>query len=160
VRALVLSLLATLVGAAMVAGGIWGLVDSAGDDDSASASTPELKTSSPAECAQVAERDPRFKLPHDLRFGASGKATVKCERESVAFSIELDGLKEGTFYEVNLEKGRRKLDVGTILFVGSNTTNTITVPPGVPLKKYDFLVVRPDSFHNPGVDQAPFTAAL
>jgi hypothetical protein len=161
VRTLLLSLLATLVGAAMVAGGIWGLVDSTGDDDdSASAATEELKTSSPEECAQVAKRDPRFKLPHDLQFGGSGKATVKCEGESVVFSIELDGLQQGTFYEVVLERGRREADIGSILYVGSNDVNSVTVPPEVPLKKYDFLVVRPDSFHNPGVDQAPFTAAL
>jgi hypothetical protein len=163
VRAVVLSLLATLVGLAMVGGGIWGLVGSVSDDDddsSATASSAEPKTSSPADCAQVAERDPRFKLPHDLQFGGSGKATVTCEGETVTFSIELDGLQQSTFYEVILQKRRREADVGTFLFVGSNNVNTVTVGPDVPIEKYDFLVVRPDSFHNPGVDQAPYIAAL
>ena len=163
-RGLLLSLLAVLVGVAMVGGGIWGLVGAVKDDDdsaSASAATPkELKTSSAQDCSAVAERDPRFRLPHDLQFGGEGTATVQCQGTTVSFTIELDGLKEGTFYEVILEKGRRKADIGTILFVGSNNVNTITVPPEVKLRKYDFLTVQPDSFHNPGVDQAPFRAVL
>lgn len=160
-RGLVLSLLATLVGLAMVAGGIWGLVGSVSDDDDdATAATAGPKTSSAKECSQVAKRDPRFKAPHDLRFGPYGTAIVQCKEDTVTFSIELEGLRESTFYEVNLEKGRRRLDVGTILFVGSNTVNTITVPRQIPIEKYDFLVVRPDSFQNPEVDQPPFTAAL
>jgi hypothetical protein len=161
-RAVVLSLLATLVGAAMVGGGIWGLVDSLGEDDdqSAAADTAEPKTSSPTECAQVAERDPRFRLPHDLTFGGSGTAIVQCKGQVVTFSIELEGLEKSTFYEVVLEKRRRKADIGTILEVTPGQVHTITVGPEVPIEKYDFLVVRPDGFHNPGVDQAPFIAAL
>jgi hypothetical protein len=153
---------ATLVGLAMVAGGIWGLVDSVSDDDesSTSAAAAAPKTSSPEECSQVAERDPRFKVPHTLLFGASGRATVTCEGQTVTFTIELDGLQQSTFYEVVLQKGRREADIGTFLYVGSNSVNTVTVDRSVRTKKYDFLVVRPDSFHNPGADQEPFTAAL
>src|SRR5688500_9561980 len=113
-RGVLLSLLAVLVGAAMVGGGIWGLISS-DDDDSASASSTKLETSSPKECAQVAKRDPRFKRPHDLQFGGEGTAIVQCKESSVTISIKIDGLKESTFYEVLLEKGRRKLDVGSIL---------------------------------------------
>ena len=146
----------------MVAGGIWGLIASDDDDSggSASASTSEPKTSSPQDCARVAERDPRFKLPHDLQFGIDGKATVECEGSSVTFSIEIGSLKEGTFYEVVLEKGRREVEVGSILAVGVNDVNTVTVGPEVRLRKYDFLTVRVDDFHNPEVDQPPFRAAL
>jgi len=161
-RGILLSLLAVLVGMAMVGGGIWGLIAADDDDDggSASASTLEPKTSSPEDCAQVAERDPRFRFPHTLNFGIEGTATVRCEGSSVSFSIEVDSLKEGTFYEVVLEKGRREVEVGSILVVGVNDVNTVTVGPEVRLRKYDFLTVRVDDFHNPEVDQPPFRAAL
>lgn len=159
-RGVLLSLVAVLVGAAMVGGGIWGLISSDDDDDSASASSTKLETSSPKECAQVAKRDPRFKRPHDLQFGGEGTAIVQCQGSSVTISIKIDGLKESTFYEVLLEKGRRKLDVGSILVVSTGGVSTVTLGPEIPLKKYDFLTVRPDQFHNPEVDQAPFRAAL
>jgi hypothetical protein len=165
VRGLLLALLATLVGLAMVGGGIWGLVDSVSDDDSSSssavASTAEMKTSSADDCSQVAERDPRFRLPHDLQFGGEGSATVQCNGSEVTFTIELDGLRTSTFYEVILERGRRRLDVGTILAVGTDSVSTVTIDTReVKLRKYDFLTVRPDHFHNPEVDQLPFRAVL
>jgi hypothetical protein len=160
-RAVLFSLLAVIVGVAMVGGGIWGLVDSVSDDDSsASASTSDLKTSSAEDCAQIAERDPRFKTPHDLQFGGEGKATVQCKGPVVSFSIEIDGLQEKTFYKVELEKGRRKEEIGTILPVGLNGITTITVRPGIPIEKYDFLTVRIDPFFTPGADELPFRAAL
>ena len=64
-------MVATLVGLAMVGGGIWGLVDDVSDDDGeAAASQPELpKTSSPEECAEMAKRDERFRVPARLTFG-------------------------------------------------------------------------------------------
>ena len=51
-RAFWLSLLATLVGLAMVVGGIWGLVADVSDDDSSAAAAERAipKTSSPEEC--------------------------------------------------------------------------------------------------------------
>ena len=163
-RGILVGLLVVLVGAAMVAGGIWGLIADDDDDDSASAgvaSAADMKTSSPGECARVAERDPRFRLPHDLQFGADGTATVVCKGSSVTFNIKIDALKEGTFYEVVLQKGRREVEVGSILVVGAvGEVETVTVGPEVPLKKYDFLTVRVNEFHNPNVDQAPFRAAL
>jgi hypothetical protein len=163
-RGVVLSLLAVIVGVAMVGGGVWGLYDSFTDDDddsTASASTSEMKTSSSDDCSAVAERDPRFRLPHDLQFGAEGKATVQCKGNDVSFTIAIPALKDGTFYEVYLQRGRRKEEIGTFLEINvTDTNNTVTVTPDVKLKRYDFLVVRPDSFHNPGVDQAPFRAAL
>jgi len=120
-----------------------------------------VKTSSAADCSQVAERDPRFRLPHDLQFGGEGTATVQCDGSEVTFTIELDGLQTSTFYEVILERGRRKLDVGTILAVSTDSVSTVTIDTReVKLRKYDFLTVRPDQFHNPEVDQPPFRAAL
>jgi hypothetical protein len=161
-RGLLLSLLATVVGLAMVGGGIWGLVGSVSDDSdsSASASTPDLKTSSASDCSQVAEHDPRFRFPHDLQFGIDGKATVQCKGRAVSFSIHLDGLKRNTFYKVELEKGRRTEEIGTILPVGVNDVNTVTVRPDVPTRRYDFLTVRIDPFFSPGADEPPFRAPL
>ena len=152
-RGLWLSLLATLVGLAMVAGGIWGLVgDVSDDDDDASVSLEREipKTSSPRECAEVAKRDKRFEFPHDLTFGGTGKATVKCNGGTVTFTIEIDGLKSGTFYDVVLERGKREEEVGSILAVGGgNTITTVTVGPEVKLRRYDFLTVRESEFGRP-----------
>jgi hypothetical protein len=160
-RGVLLSLLAVLVGVAMVGGGIWGLIGSVtDDDDDSSASASTLKTSSAKDCAQVAKRDPRFRAPHDLQFGGSGKATVQCKGPVVTFSIEIDGLKEKTFYNVVLEKGRREEEIGTILPVGVNDVTTVTVRPDIPIKKYDFLTVKIDPFFTPGADEPPFRAAL
>jgi hypothetical protein len=158
-RGVLLALLATIVGIAMVGGGIWGLVGSVTDDDS-SASASEIKTSAAKDCAQVAKRDPRFASPHDLQFGGSGSATVQCKGPVVTFTIQIDGLREKTFYNVVLEKGRREEDIGTILPVGVNDVTTVTVRPDVKLKKYDFLTVKIDPFFTPGADEAPFRAAL
>jgi hypothetical protein len=159
-RGVLLALLATIVGIAMVGGGIWGLVGSVTDDDDSSASASEIKTSSAKDCAQVAKRDPRFASPHDLQFGGSGSATVQCKGPVVTFTIQIDGLREKTFYNVVLEKGRREEDIGTILPVGVNDVTTVTVRPDVKLKKYDFLTVKIDPFFTPGADEAPFRAAL
>ena len=165
-RSVLLSLIAVLVGVAMVGGGVWGVIDDVSDDDtgsSASAAAPKIETSSEDDCSKVAERDPRFALPHDLIFlgGGGGRAIVQCKGNEVSFTIDIDDLEPSTFYEVVLEKGRRKEEIGTFLVVGGiDANNTVTVGPEVRLKKYDFLTVRPDSFHNPEVDQPPFRAPL
>jgi hypothetical protein len=160
-RGLLLSLLAVIVGIAMVGGGIWGLVGSVtDDDDGSSAAASTLKTSSAKDCAEVAKRDPRFRAPHDLQFDGVGKATVQCKGPVVSFSIDIDGLREKTFYKVELEKGRRKEEVGSILPVGVSGVSTVTVRPDIPIEKYDFLTVRIDPFFTPGADEAPFRAAL
>ena len=162
-RAVLWSLLATLVGLAMVGGGIVGLIGSISDDDSGSAvaAAEKAKTSSPSECATVAARDPRFRFPHDLSFGIDGTATVQCDGATVTFGIKIDGLEEGTFYDVLLEKGKREEEIGSILAVGvGDGVEMISVGPEVPLKKYDFLTVRVDTFHHPGDDSPQFSAAL
>jgi hypothetical protein len=160
-RGVLLALLATLVGVAMVGGGVWGVIDDVTDDSSSgSASADDVKTSSAKDCAQVAERDPRFRSPHDLQFGVDGSATVHCDGKAVSFAIKLDGLKEHTFYKVTLDKGRRSEEIGTILPVGVNDVNTVAVRPDIPIRKYDFLTVRVDPFFTPGTDDLPFRAPL
>src|SRR3954454_2517364 len=145
----------------MVGGGVWGVIDSVGGDDtssSARAGATKTETSSASDCATVAQRDPRFTLPHDLLFGPYGTATVQCEGSTVTFTIDIPELKQGTFYEVVLERGRREEEIGSILVAIPGDVNTVTAGPEVRLRKYDFLTVRVNTFHNPGVDQAPFRA--
>ena len=145
----------------MVGFGVRGVIqDVTDEDDDAAAATAELKTSSAQECSAVAERDPRFRRPHDLQFGGNGKAIVQCKGKTVTFSIDVDGLEKSKFYEVVLEKGRRSTEVGTFLELSIDTVPTVTVPPNIKLEKYDFLTIRPDSFHNPELDEPPLRAAL
>jgi hypothetical protein len=113
------------------------------------------KTSSPKDCATVAQRDPRFKAPRDLTFGFAGRATVQCHGGAVAFTIDIDAsaLKPQTFYEVVLEKGRREEVIGTMLTPPSgisSTPTTVTAGPEVRLRRYDFLTVREDRFFAKG----------
>jgi hypothetical protein len=151
VRALLLPLLGTLVGAAMVAGGVWGIAADAGDDSGSSSSDSIPKTSSAKDCAEVAERDPRFRAPHDLQFGADGHATVQCQDDRVLFSVDIDSgvLKPQTFYKIVLERGRREREIGTLLTPPSgfgDSPTTATAPPDVRLRGYDFLTIRQDEF--------------
>ena len=146
----------------MVAGGIWGLVADVSDDDSSAAAAERAipKTSSPEECTEVAKRDKRFEFPRSLRFGPYGTATVKCSGDTVTFTIDIDDLQSGTFYDVVLEKGKREEEVGSILAVGGgDTITTVTVGPEVPIQKYDFLTVRESDFGKPATDTTgePFT---
>ena len=159
-RSVVFSLLAVLLGGAMVAFGVRGVISDVTDEDDDPSVTAELKTSSAQECSAVAERDPRFRRPHDLQFAGRGKATVQCKGKNVTFSIDVDGLQDGKFYEVILEKGGRKAEVGTFLDLSIDAVHTVTVPPDVKLKKYDFLTIQPDGFHNPELDEAPLRAPL
>ena len=151
-RRVALPLLATLVGLAMVGGGIWGLVADVSDDDgdAVASQTRVPKTSSPEECAQMAKRDKRFRFPHTLTFGGAGTATVKCNGTTVTYTIEIDGLESGRFYDVVLEKGKREEEVGSILAVGGgNTISTVTIGPEIKTKRYDFLTVRLSEFGQP-----------
>ena len=168
-RGALFSLLAVLVGGAMIGGGVWGVIgDVADDDGSSSSTTVELpRTSSIEECSQVAERDKRFRLPRDLTFGPYGRAIVKCKGGSVAFTLDIDSaeLKPTTFYEVVLEKGRREESIGSMLTPPSGVDwlpTTVTVGPEVRLRRYDFLTVREDPFHAPkdAPPAFPLSAAL
>src|SRR5215204_3988105 len=128
-RRVFFSLIVVLVGLAMVGGGGWGVYSDVTDDDddssSSSGSSDSMpKTSSPEDCSQVAERDPRFKSPHDLTFGAGGKATVQCNGSTVNFTIDIDGLEEGEFYEVVLERGGREEKIGSFLSTSVSSVGT------------------------------------
>ena len=168
-KSTLLSLLAVLGGLALIVGGVWGAINSfSSDDDDTSTTTrtspfagshfgspPRLKevahSSLPDECARVARRDPRFRLPRDLTFGTDGTALVNCDGSSVRFSIELRSrvLEPSTFYKIKLEKGRRKEDVGSFLSPPTGFVRQpepITVGPEVRIRRYDYLTIRKDPF--------------
>ena len=169
-RAVWISLVAVLVGVAMVGGGVWGVVDDVSDDDGSSSASTDValpKTSSIEDCAQVARRDPRFELPQPLSFGFAGQAIVQCKGGSVSFTLDLDegALEPTTFYEIVLEKGRRELNVGSMLTPPSGVDwsyTTVTVGPEVRLRRYDWLTVRVNEFHHPDAAEAsePLRAPL
>jgi hypothetical protein len=169
VKAILLSLLATVVGVGMVAGGIWGLIADDGGGEPKSQFVPTetiVPANSPSEeCAQVAARDPRFGRPHVLQFGADGHGTVQCRGETVNFTILIEGLPSG-FYDVVLEKGRREEQIGSVLAVGEQTVVTASVGAEVDLRRYDFITVRESDFGKStaaerGPDElAGFSAAL
>jgi hypothetical protein len=152
VRSLLLPLLGVLVGAAMVAGGVYGIVAGAGDDNSSNVP----KTSSAGKCSQVAEHDPRFRSPHDLHFaGDAGKATVQCEGESVTFSFDIHSgvLMPKTFYSVFLAHGRKKEEIGTVLSAPKGVHDWpvhASAGPQVKLRRYDSIVIRRDEFFAQG----------
>jgi hypothetical protein len=170
VRGVLYALLATAVGLALVGGGIFGLATSGGDDGNKTGSI-KLETivpanSPPEDCAQVAERDARFRTPHVLQFGADGHGTVQCMGDTVNFTIKIDALSSGGFYDIVLERGRREEEIGSFLAVGDLTVATATVGPEVDLSRYDFITVRKSDFgiqgsSEPG-DEPPveFRAAL
>jgi hypothetical protein len=152
VKGVLYSLLATVVGLAMVGGGIWGLVADDGGGSGGETKSQVIPTetvvpanSAPEECAQVAERDPRFRRPHVLQFGADGHGTVQCRGQTVNFTILLEGLPSG-FYDVVLEKGRREEQIGSALAVGDQTVLTGSAGEEVDLRRYDFVTVRESDF--------------
>jgi hypothetical protein len=158
VRGVLLSLLGVLVGVAMVAGGVWGVIGDvrdSGGDESPSAEAKLPHTSSPEECAQVAKRDPRFRNPHDVTLGPYGRAVVQCRGSAVNFTIDIDqnALEPQTFYEIVLERRRRTEEIGSMLTSPSGIRTspaTARAGPEVRLRRYDFLTVREDKFFAPG----------
>lgn len=121
-----LALLATLVGLAMVAGGIYGLVQG-DDDDDASASSPADEPGFPlatdARCAQAARLDPRLRTVRDLKLrpagGTTGEAEVEpiCSGTSVQLSIRIKGVRDSSeSYTIWLTgNGRRAESIGTMI---------------------------------------------
>jgi hypothetical protein len=155
------SLIATLVGLAMVGGGIYGLVKSVSDDNNAKSSTT---ASSPAfvtrittgiprtvgECDQVARRDPRLAHLDGLRLARSGDETgsvhvdLICSGDTVVLPMQLDGLKgtETTTYFAWLYTNRRRAEqVGTLIGSEGRGIGSVTIGPSVSTTKYDSLVI-------------------
>jgi hypothetical protein len=160
VKSVLLALLATLVGVAMVGGGIYGLVKGDDDDDKASAGTttsvpsftPATPNISPTadECAQVKERDPRLAELDDREFQATGDETgtmtadLICNGDTVVLTVELKGLREKdtTTYFAWLYKSRKRAEqVGTIIGSAGNGFGSITLGLEADSTKYNSIVI-------------------
>jgi hypothetical protein len=160
VKSVLLSLLATIAGIAMIAGGIYGLVTGDDDDDSASASTtttPAVPSFTPPrispsrdECAQVKERDPRLAEFDDRQFERTDAETgsmrvdLICNGNTVVLSADLDGLKEKdtTTYFAWLYNSRSDAEqVGTLIGSDGRAFGSITIGPEDDTTGYDQLVI-------------------
>jgi|tagenome__1003787_1003787.scaffolds.fasta_scaffold19836251_2 hypothetical protein len=153
------SLLATVIGIAMVAGGVYGVVkDVSGDDDASAATTtsigftpagPDISPSS-NECAQVEERDLRLADLDDRRFERSGDETGRmtvdliCNGDTVVLTARMEGLKEkdtAKYFAWLYETRRDAKQVGTLLGSGGTALGAITIGPEVDTTAYRELVI-------------------
>jgi hypothetical protein len=154
VAGVVKSVLFALVGAVMITVGVWGLAGGRGvGSGKAGGHAPSLlapvkapPTSSARECARVGARDSRFLVPHDIRSGAEGRATVQCRGAMLTFSIELSAAKPHTFYDVVLERGGRAKQIGGFLAFAAKDSVTAGVSSELDTTRYDFLTVRETDF--------------
>lgn len=159
-KSVLFSLLASIVGLAMVTGGIFGVVnDVKGDDKKPSTrsavefSTPVVPgeiTPSAGECDQVAKRDARLAHLDNLALERTGDETgsvqtdLICNGDTVVLSMRLSGLKakETTTYFAWLYRGRRRAEqVGTLIGSDGGGIGSVTMGPTVDTTKYDSLVI-------------------
>jgi hypothetical protein len=156
-KSILLALLATLVGTAMVAGGVYGLVKGDDDDDSTAATTattprvavPDISPSRD-ECAEVRDRDPRLAKLDDRRFDRAGGETgtlgadLICNGETIVLSIGMAEVaeKDTTTYFAWLYTSRRRAErVGTLIGSDGRGFGSVTIGPDVDTTKYDSLVI-------------------
>ena len=157
-KGLLFALLATLVGLAMVGGGVYGLIQG-DDDDSASASTsaaaPGFPLATDEDCEPAARRDPRLRTIRNLELqpyrGRAGTADVDpiCNGESVTLTIRLAGMRaRGTYsYGVELSDGAGETrNIGSM--IGSNDTafGSGTIGPDVQTRAYDQIIITRGKF--------------
>ena len=153
-----LALLATLVGIAMVGGGVYGIVKGGDDDDepsstsSAEASTPAtLENISPSkgECDDVARRDPRLAHLDDLRLQATdaetgiARADLICNGGTVVLIVRMQGLRETetTKFLAWLYNDRSDAkQVGTVIGSDRKAFGSVTIGSEVDTTRYESLV--------------------
>ena len=160
-KSVLLALLGTILGAAMIAGGIYGLVKGDDDDDKASASTtattpapfvPAVPEISPSvgECDAVAKRDPRLAELDDLKLRRTGGETgtvesdLICNGTTVVLTMRMSDLKatETTKYFAWLSKdGDRVEQVGTLIGSDGRGFGSVTIGPQVDTTRYDELLL-------------------
>ena len=159
-KAVLLALLATVVGAGMVAGGVYGVIeDVSGDDDSTSASTatpavsiPQIPSASSGfdECEALRERDARLPELDGRRFKRSGGATgsfqvqLICSGDTAVLSVRASGLREQdtmTYYAWLFRSRRQAKQVGTLIGSSGSAIGSITIGPDKDSRRYDELVI-------------------
>ena len=160
-KSVLLALLATIVGAGMVAGGVYGVIeDVSGDEDGGSSTSakvsipsftppPNISPSS-NECAQVEERDLRMAQFDDRQFKRTDSETgsmrvdLICNGDTVVLTADLKGLKEKdtTTYFAWLYNSRNDAEqVGTLIGSDGRAFGSITIGPDVDTTAYDQMVI-------------------
>ena len=159
-KTLALALLGTILGAAMIAGGIYGLVTGDDDDEKPASTTarvpapvvptlPEIDRDA-RRCAAVVERDPRLAKLDGLKLRRTGGETgtvdsdLICNGSTVVLIVRMTGLKatDTTKYFAWLSKdGDRAEQVGTVLGKDGRGGGAITIGPEVDTTRYDELLL-------------------
>jgi hypothetical protein len=157
------ALLATLVGLAMIAGGVYGIAKG-GDDDkkdktpspsSTFSFTPPAVATAPSEpqilqCSDVADRDPRLAHLDQVDLEPVGRATGSaeideiCNGDTVVLTVRIKGIREEetASYNAWLYRSRKRAEqVGTMIATGGAAFGSVTISPGVRTTKYDELVI-------------------
>jgi len=159
-KAVLLALLATVVGAGMVGGGVYGVIkDVSGDDDSSSSSAttpsvsfPQIPSTSSSfdECEALRERDARLPELEDRRFRRSGGETgtfqvqLICSGDTAVLSVRAEGLKEQdttTYYAWLFRSRRQAKQVGTLIGSNGTAVGSITIGPDKNTRRYGELVI-------------------
>ena len=159
-KTVLLALLGTILGAAMIAGGIYGLITGDDDDEKkkpAAATTPApfvpaVPDISPSagECDAVAKRDPRLAKLDDLKLRRTGDETgtvesdLICNGTTVVLTVRMTGLKatETTKYFAWLSKdGDRVEQVGTLIGSDGRGFGSVTIGPQVDSTRYDEMLL-------------------
>lgn len=160
-KSVLLALLATIVGAGMVGGGVYGLIKGDDDDDKSSSTTstsvsvpsftppPNISPTSD-ECAQVEERDLRMADFDDRRFKRTDAETgsmrvdLICNGDTIVLTADLNGLKEKdtTTYFAWLYNSRKDAEqVGTLIGSDGKGIGSITIGPDVDTTAYAQMVI-------------------
>jgi hypothetical protein len=163
VKGLLLAILATLVGVAMVGGGIYGIVKDTEDDDDSSTTIstpviPDIESSVGTDferCAEASARDSRLGSIDNVVMrpagGETGDVTIRqiCNGETVVLQFNLEGLrtKETSSYHVWFYKGKRRArQVGSLIGSDGRAFGSATITTDVDTQRYDFLVISQVDF--------------
>jgi hypothetical protein len=151
----------TLVGLAMVAGGVYGMIRTYTDDDddepASAASTPSIAPpavdfSSIGATESCTSIDPRLSsstLDANATDGNSGFGTisVRCGGDTPFFSIEIeeaDNPEDYVFADVFLYKSKKQYEkIGTAFYHDTTIDGLAGVPPGTDITEYDSIVIVP-----------------
>jgi hypothetical protein len=158
VRGLLWALLFTLVGLAMVGGGIYGIIHTYTDDKGesgplAGTSASNIDFSSIGAVDPCDDIDPRLKGVEALTVnavddsGSAGTIGVSCGGGTVFFDVEVtraDNPEDYVFAEAWLYSSPKKSEkLGTTFYQGNTISGLIALQPGVELEDYESIVLVP-----------------
>jgi hypothetical protein len=160
-RGLLWALAFTLLGLCMVAGGVYGLIDTYtdGDDDEPSASIkrtvvppPEIDLDAIGATDDCGELDPRLAgrselLLEPVKGSGSGTVDLRCGGATYFFGIDITGAdnpEDYVFADVFLYTDSKVYEkLGTVFYRDTDVSGVVGVPPGTDLEDYDSVVIVP-----------------